>query len=359
MVKPRNTRNTRTGRQSLRLFVCVLYFTICLSALAVPANRWLLIVETSRATQSRREATAQLAGNLILSGMNGQMRAGDTVGVWTFNSALHSGEFPLQKWTSKNAKGIAERTALFLAMRKFEGRPNLGGVLPAMEKLITNSEFITVVLISSGSETIRGTPYDEAINTLQKRFQVAQDKAGMPFVTVLRAQGGRIVEFKVNTPPLTLEFPPLPPELQITNAVVENPGAEVKPVEAPPPQPALVVPPLIVHGKKPEPEVKSNPAVEIAPVVTPEPVLLPRTTNAVAAVTNAGTAQTQAVAPQIAITTNQNTPAAPIESSRATKLWVAGVLAGCALVALVFVLRRPRKGSHTSLITRSLDRDQK
>jgi hypothetical protein len=341
-----------------------------------PANRWLLIVETSRATQSRAGAVAQIAGNLVLSGMNGQLRPGDTLGVWTFNDALHAGGFPLQTWSPENAKNVAERVALLLARQKFENRPNLDKVLPALGGVITNSEFITVILITSGGETMRGTPYDRAINSIHKQSQSQQEKALMPFVTVLRAQAGRITDYKANTPPTTLEMPALPPELLITNAPPPKPP-EIKPAEILPPAP--VVPSLIVHGKKPVPESESvsNPAPATTEIPPPAPV--PATnqnaageTNITAPpkapalpATNAGAVAANISATNISapVPTNQTataTTAATTENSGGKTLWFVGAVAVVAGIGLVLLLvRRSRSGSHTSLITRSLDRDKK
>jgi hypothetical protein len=342
-----------------------------------PSNRWLLIVETSRTTQPRAEAVAQIAGNLLLSGMSGQMRAGDTLGVWTFNDALHAGGFPLQNWSPENAKNVAERVALFLAMQKFENRPNLDKVLPTMGGLLTNSAFITVVLITGGGETLRGTPYDRAINSIHKQWQSQQDKALMPFVTVLRAQAGRITDFKVNTPPTTLEMPTLPPELRITNAPPPK-RPEIKPAEIPPSAP--VVPSLIVHGKKtvPESESVSNPAPATTEIQTPatmqatnqnvagetnitappKPPASPAT-NAGAAATNVGA--TNFTAPAATNQTAMTTTAATTgNSSGGNTLWFVGAVAAVAGIGLTFLLiRRSRSGPHSSLITRSLDRDKK
>src|SRR5512143_1888884 len=63
-----------------------------------PANRWLLIVETSRSMERRAQAAQQMVNTLLLTGMNGQMHAGDTVGVWIYNDELYARGFELQTW---------------------------------------------------------------------------------------------------------------------------------------------------------------------------------------------------------------------------------------------------------------------
>jgi hypothetical protein len=348
--------------------LCVFIFAISLSDSLVysapPSNRWLIIVETSRAMQPRRPAAAQLAGNLILSGMNGQAHPGDTIGLWTFDKTLHSGEFPLQAWTPRAQRDIAEHTSLFLMTRKYENRANVDAVVSPMSDLVTNSEFITVVLISSGSEKIRGTPYSDAINAVYKKFQSTQEKAKMPFVTVLRAQGGHIADFKVSTPPSALEMPPLPPELQITNIVAER-APEPKPrIEIPPhpPEPVVIVaPPLIVHGKKPEPELISN---SVAAVELPKTNQNTITSNVPAA--KGASLKTNVSASQFAQTaatnqgTNQNVMNTQTGSAIGPIIFgTGGAILGIVGIGLALVLvRRSNHREHVSLITRSLGRDQ-
>jgi hypothetical protein len=126
--------------------------------------------------------------------------------------------------------------------------------------------------------------------------------------------------------------------------------------------------PLIVHGKKPEPEpeIKSNPPVEVAPVI-----VTPVATNEVAVTrTNAVSAtirniistrtQTQAVATSASAMTTNAVASEPVsDSSRTKMLWVGGgVLVGAATVGIGFMLLRLRRKTHASLITRSLDREK-
>ena len=325
-------------------------------------NRWLLIVETSRAMQPRAEAVAQIAANLVLSGMNGQVRPGDTLGLWTYNASLHRGEFQLQTWTADNTKAIAESVALFLSRQKFEGRPSRSQLFPAMNGVISNSEFITVILISSGGETFSGTPFDKAINEIHQQWQTRQEKARQPFLTMLRAQSGRIADFEVGRPPGPLEFPPLPLELLVTNPVVQTPPAP-KPVETLPPP---VVPNLIVHGKKPEPvaEIISNPppavvlptnlsvSVELK-TNPPTALVISKATNESPAVINPATAA-------LPSGSSTNPPMVTEQSAHSKSFWIAGLIAAGAAAGLVWVLvRRSRSQTRVSLITRSLDRDNK
>ena len=70
-----------------------------------PSNRCLLIVETSRSMQRRAEAVLKAVQDLLTSGLNGQLRQGDTLGLWTFNDDLYTGRFPLQRVVAPGSSG--------------------------------------------------------------------------------------------------------------------------------------------------------------------------------------------------------------------------------------------------------------
>jgi hypothetical protein len=375
-MKPHNLRPTRktrlTGFFAFFAFCAPIFFTLSASAARLPSNRWLFIVETSRAMQPRSEAAAQIAGNLILSGMSGQMHPGDTIGVWTFGSDLRTGEFPLQTWTSNNVKQIAENLSLFLATRTFEKTSRLDKVVPTMNALAAKSEFITIILISSGSEKIRGTPFDAKINPVYQKFQSQQETARLPFVTVLRGQLGKLVDFKVTAPPASVEFPPLPPELLITNTPVAM--SEVK-TTPPPPPPPPVAPPLIIHGKKPAPEIIPTPPAIVKtnePVVTNKTLVAEIKTNAqmtnvpaiaaaprVAGMTSSVPASNEVATNTAAISAKDIVALAGPERTSDKKFFIAGAATVAAGIGLLLILlRRSRAQTHVSLITRSLDRDK-
>ena len=71
---------------------------------APPSNRCLLIVETSRSMQRRADAVLKTVQDLLTSGLSGQLRQGDTLGLWTFNEDLYAGRFPLQTWSPAGAE---------------------------------------------------------------------------------------------------------------------------------------------------------------------------------------------------------------------------------------------------------------
>ncbi len=225
---------------------------------SLPANRWLLIVETSRAMEPRAPAALQMINMLILSGMNGQMHPGDTLGVWTYNEELNARSFDLQTWAPASSRTVATRVISFLQAQKFQKKGRfVEKVRPAMQAVFRNSDFITVVLISDGQEKIQGTPYDAEINKYYETWGGEQEKARLPFLTLLRAERDRITAYTVNAPPWPLELPPLPAALL--------PPKPAPVVQAPPPQA------VIFTGKKPAPGPTQN--VVQLPLTVPEPSL--------------------------------------------------------------------------------------
>ena len=78
-----------------------------------------------------------------------------------------------------------------------------------MGRVISDSKLLTVILISSGDWKIRGTPFDDRINGSYQQWRDQQQKARMPFVTVLRARNGQVGDYAVNTPPWPLQVPRL------------------------------------------------------------------------------------------------------------------------------------------------------
>src|ERR1019366_5469504 len=89
-------------------------FALCAGFFLIPAghaqptsqatdSRYLFIFDTSTDMKKRLPAV-QAEVNMLLSGaMGGQLRAGDSLGVWTFDKELRTGQFPLRHWKAEDA----------------------------------------------------------------------------------------------------------------------------------------------------------------------------------------------------------------------------------------------------------------
>jgi hypothetical protein len=250
------------------------------SAATLPTNRYLLIVETSHSMQRRGEGALRVVSDLIASRMRGQLRLGDTIGIWTFNDTLYTGKLPLQDWSEGERSAIADKLTSFLQEQPFEKQGHFDKVLPALLRVVKNSEFITVILISEGSQDFQGTPFDQQINQSYKQWNAQQQQAHMPFVTVLRARRGQFTDYSVTPAPWPVDMPPLPADLVRPKTPPSTPPVASAPKPAAPP----MAPPLIISGRKPNPTLvaTTNSVVgqpTLPPTVSSEPVTQPAQTK--------------------------------------------------------------------------------
>ena len=81
-------------------------------------SRYLFVFDTSAAMKRRAENIQRVTGELIASGMNGQMRVGDTIGIWTFNESLKAGSLAPVSWTPARRMQIASRFTDYLRAQK-------------------------------------------------------------------------------------------------------------------------------------------------------------------------------------------------------------------------------------------------
>ncbi|MGA2657384.1 MAG: hypothetical protein ABSH34_07670 [Verrucomicrobiota bacterium] len=364
------------------------------------SSRYLVIVDTSRSMRHRSKAMLQTVQDLLSTGMQGELKGGETLGLWTFNQDLYTGRFPLQVWSPEEQTAIAQRALGFLKAQACEKQPSLEKVIPALENVVKDSELITVILISAGDAKMRGTPFDDPINDYYARWCNEQQNGQVPLVTVLRARNGKMIRCSVRPAFGSVEFPPWPPP--------EAPVVRTEPpAPAPAPQnlPPQMAPPLILSGRKLRPETTQPPETR-APVVKvepPSPDMGPAETPASASQESVsspasesapefplfGTSnlpETGAFAPEAAhpasasvppprpldssIAPSQHSTSAPTPSgrparivqpasvshARSIRLWAGSILAGgCCLGFGLFRLRTVRQASRLSLITRSLD----
>jgi len=281
---------------------CLLLAVLTWSALPAAAveERCLLIFGTSAAMKKRLPAVDKFIQQLYITDFSHQLGAGDSIGVWTYNDKLHMGEFPLIVWPPEQNKDAADKLFSFVKKQSYSGDASFAVIQETLNRVITDSEHLTVILIMDGNEMINGTPYDDGINNLLLKTQNERRDAHQPVVLVLRTVKGKYVGSTVSFPPNLINFPAYP----------EVPKPAPKPIEVytPPPEPKVIIsgPPLVIVGKSVgtnlEDLVKQEQAKAAAnpPPVTPAPK-----------VTEAAPAQFQ----PIVVNTNSPapvTPAAPV-----------------------------------------------
>jgi hypothetical protein len=173
-------------------------------------NRFLFIVEDSSAMDRAAKAAQQTVRDLIESGVQGEMHPGDMFSLWTFGETLNA-TFPVQHWSPNESQALSEMAGDFLKKRKYEKKAELRIALAPAYSLIKASKSITVILISTGTEAIRGTPFDKEINMIYPQYSRELREAKIPFVTVLIGFNGRPVAYSVNSSvgPIEIPQPPL------------------------------------------------------------------------------------------------------------------------------------------------------
>ena len=380
------------------------------TASAQSSNRWLFIFNTSASMRDRSNGVQAVTQDLLSTAMHGNVRPGDTIGIWTYNATLRADEAPLQIWYPNTAPAIAYNTVEFMRRHSYEKTAAFGDVLTNILRVVKISDVITVILISDGTDPISGTPFDANIAAFYKTNSQKQKKAHMPIVTLFRGEGGKLMTNTLTLGPWPIDIPAVPPPRVV---------AQVAPKPAPV-APAKPVPSLIVIGKKAEttfnvpadlpdhsgdlpdrpesapPQTEPTPAVAKpetqAPAPAPAQVSTPTVEekpNPVAAtpVASAPTpAPAAAVEPEkplqtaqapIATTPESTEPATKAVAPAASPIVVEAATApeknlftvrNIAIVSITFTLlvcvllfltaRNARNASRSSLITRSLDRER-
>ncbi len=233
---------------------------------------------------------------------------------------------------------IASNLVKFVDAQHYAKSTHFEVLQPALNRVVQDSERLTVLIFCDGESKMSGTPYDDAINQVLKEKSAEQKKAHEPILIMLRSQLGQYVGCTIGLPPSPLNYPQFPP-LPLPPA----PSAP-KPTNLPPPAPVVIGQPLIIIGKKPAASV-------LPPVTNTPPVIVPvMPTNAPAPPTNPVVVKTVDLIP-----TNLPAvlPGSSSSGSQGSLLVGAGLLGAAIALGLVFWLRPHRKDA--SLITRSLN----
>src|SRR5437899_608166 len=111
-------------------------------------NRFLFVVETSSSSSRLEHGGRQAAFDLIYTGVNGQMHAGDTFGLWTFNELVLAGVYPMQTWTPENME-LATSAGQFLKLQRYHKKGQLANVLKQVMSLVRSVKDVNVFIVSN------------------------------------------------------------------------------------------------------------------------------------------------------------------------------------------------------------------
>jgi hypothetical protein len=306
-------------------------------------GRFLLIFETSSDMKKREPSVEEAVNQILAFSVNGELHDGDTVGVWTFGDNVHAGEFPLQDWKSENAETVIGNIAAFVERQRYAKVGRFDVVLPLLNRIVKDSERLTVLIFCDGEEEVHGTPFDVGINQVFKQHLRERKKSKQPFILVFRSQLGEYAGCTVSFPPAQVNLPEFPPLPEPTNTPTQI--AREAPPQAEPLQPAPIqmpqAAPLIMIGN----EHTTNIPDFISQETTPEPSL---TTNTALVISNAP--QTFLIRTNYVATSSAN----PAGGNHGALIFGLGLLMAAGILVIV-MRQRLRDDSHSSLITRSID----
>jgi hypothetical protein len=269
-------------------------------------NRFLFVIDTSSAMKSRTNGLMEAVTGLLASGMEGELRNGDTIGLWTYSDRL-STDFPMQVWSEQKKDDIVNAARQHLRILVYENRSHLEKAWPAIHQVVTASERLTIILVSDGADVIKGTSFDTGINNQHKQHAREFRSAHEPFITILAARDGAIFDYSVNHPG-SIMVPhmadPLPP-----------PETDAPLVAVTPPPPEITNPPPHVitinlsgadfpHHASPPPPAPSTVVAEVTPAPAPTAAVV---TN-VAPPAQAAPVEVQAAQTMPAVNTNVAPP---------------------------------------------------
>jgi hypothetical protein len=337
-----------------------------------PEERWLLVFDTSSAMKKRLPAVEAAVKSFLATSGGGQLHDGDTIGVWAFDQQLHTGQFPLTVWTPERAIGTFSNLVAFVRDQHYTGTTAFAALQPMLNRVIENSERLTVIVFCDGQDAMAGTPYDDGINQTFRSSRDERKSLRQPFVLLLRTQRGKFTGSTINFPPGTLNIPPFPPLPEPVKPVPTNVPPPVHVAVKPPP----VVPALIIIGTN----VSTNPDDLLKPA-TNEPakpaVATPETNHPVSnavvtakSIPPAAPAKPAANPPELQIkeTNRANLPAAQTNvvttansggSGPRGWLMLGAGLFGVAVALVVFLVVRARRRGQGSLITSSMNQDRR
>jgi len=327
----------------------------------IEGNRFLFVVDTSSSMNKLESAGRQAVFDVVSSGIEGRMQAGDTFGLWTFGAEVKAGVFPMKTWAPDRGSDLAVVVGEFLKEQSSKGKPQLEVVIEKIEALARSVKDVDLLIFTSAGARFKG---DETWTFLQqgwdKRFEEAR-KNKKAIIVGLAARGGRVAQATVTLHGETLQLA-APPERKTAQVTVRKSSATQAPLKA-------VREPIIIRGSTASPKpieeipVKFTPPVDPPiPEANPEPAPLPvlgTEKPVVQAPAPTPRESEPAREPQPELTVAAREPgqaAAPAASRTGSRLMIIG---GASLMLIAgalgcWILVQIRSRNRTSYISRSM-----
>jgi hypothetical protein len=204
-----------------------------------PVYRYLMVIEAGASMVRQKEVALDTVHQLILSGLNGRIQRGEVLGIWPFRKEVDQTLSRPIYWRAAEARDLGNFIYRKLRDLEFSKQSSLESALAAVKNEALHSEQLTVFFVTSGGEFVRGTGFDDEINSVFRQHAHGMIAAKRPFVTVLNYEHGEAVAQAVTPGGMKIFIPPMP---GAAVADAPEPAADPAKTESQPAGPAAPAP---------------------------------------------------------------------------------------------------------------------
>ena len=152
-----------------RLLLTLITCLASVSALAAeapprPQHNFLFIVDSSVSMEQRKPAAIKLVRDVIASRFDGQIEAGDSIDIWTYDTENNLRGFPPQIWQPRDAQHINDAATQYLQNYRFKGKSEFANVANDLAILVPQTKSLLIVIITDGEQPFTGIHLDLEIN---------------------------------------------------------------------------------------------------------------------------------------------------------------------------------------------------
>ncbi|MBM3823956.1 MAG: hypothetical protein FJ404_13915 [Verrucomicrobia bacterium] len=131
-----------------------------------PSQRHIFIIDQALPMARHAAPTREAIEQILKEGLNGRIKTGDLLEVWTFGPEIQFRPVNPQVWMPELEQAIAHRLTSFLRNLRTERSSRLDRVFPALERARAEMSAISVYLFTDGQSKVQGSPWDMALNDI-------------------------------------------------------------------------------------------------------------------------------------------------------------------------------------------------